>query len=65
MINRNYDVITFILKYLYFKRSRVAIFDDIMKVATMFIKKIFEDLKKVKVIRKNISKYNLYLYFSI
>ena len=31
----------------------------------MFIIKIFQDLKKVKRIRDNVSKYNLYLYFLI
>ena len=34
---------TFILR-----RSRVAIFADIIKIVTMFIKTIFEDLKEVK-----------------
>ena len=48
VIVKNYDVITFILKYLYFKKAGVANFADIIKIATVFIKKIFEDSKKVK-----------------
>ena len=39
---------TFILR-----RPRVAIFANIIKVVTMFIKKIFQDSKKVKRIRNN------------
>ena len=46
-MDRNYDVITFISKYLYFKKaSRVASFSDIIKNASMFIKATFEDSKK-------------------
>ena len=51
---------TFILK-----RSRVVIFVDVIKTATVFIKKFFQDSRKVKRIRNNVSKYNLYLYFLI
>ena len=46
-------------------RPRVAIFADIIKIVTMFIKKIFRDSKKVKRIRNYISKYSLHLYLFI
>ena len=62
-MDRNYDVITFISKYLYFKKAGVAIFADIIKIVNMFIKTIFKDSLKVKRFRKYVSKYNLYLYF--
>ena len=37
VIDRIYDVITFIAKYLYFKKGWVAIFADITKILTVFI----------------------------
>ena len=64
-MGRNYDVITFISKYFYFHRPTVAIFADIIKVVTMFIKTNFKDSKKVKRIRNYVSKFDLYLYFLI
>ena len=51
---------TFILR-----RLGVAIFDDIIKIITRFIKKIFKDSTKVKRIRNYVWKCNLYLYFLI
>ena len=48
-MNRSYDLITFISKYLYFKKDRVSFFADIIKIVTMFIKKT---LKLVSVIFK-------------
>ena len=65
MIERNYDVITFISKYFILRRSRVAIFADIIKIVAKFIKIICKILKKVKRIRNFVSKSNLYLYFLI
>ena len=47
-MDRNYDGITLILKYLYFKKARVAIFADIIKIVTIFIKTIFKNSKKWK-----------------
>ena len=41
----------------------VAIFADIIKIATMFIKTIIQDSRKVKRIINYVSKSNLYLYF--
>ena len=38
-------------------------FADIIKIVTMFIKKITKDSKKVKRIRNYVSKSNLYVYF--
>ena len=49
-MERNYDVITFILKNLYFKKAGLATFADI-KIGTMFIKTTFKDAKEVKRIR--------------
>ena len=47
------------------RRSWVAIFADIIKIVTMFIKKIFKDSRKVKRIRNYVSKCNFYLYFLV
>ena len=62
VIDRNYDVITFISKYHYFRKT---IFADIIKTVTRFIKKMFKDSRKIKRIRNYVSKCNLYLYFLI
>ena len=62
-MGRTYDVITFISKNPILRRSRVAIFADIVKIVTMFIKKIIKDPRKVKRIINYVSKSNLYLYF--
>ena len=43
----------------------VAIFANIIKIITRFIKEIFKVSGKVKTIRNYVSKQNLYLYFSI
>ena len=64
-MDRNYDVITFVSKTFILRRPRVADFADIIKITTMFIKTIFENSKKVKIIRNYVLKYNLYLYFLI
>ena len=47
-MDRNYDVLTFISKYLFLRRPRVANSADIIKIATMFIKTTFKDSKKLK-----------------
>ena len=39
VMDRYYDVITFISKYRCFKKAGVAIFADIIKIMTIFIKK--------------------------
>ena len=62
-MDRNYDVMTIILKYLILKRPGVVIFVDIIKVVTMFIKTITKDSRAVKIIRNYVSKSNLYAYF--
>ena len=62
-MQRTYDVITFISKTLILRRPRVAILADIIKIVTMFIKRIIKDPIKVKRIRNYVSKSNLYLYF--
>ena len=61
-MDRNYDVIAFFLNTLVLMPG-VAIFADIIKIATMFIKTIIQDSRKVKRIINYVSKSNLYLYF--
>ena len=51
---------TFILRKL-----GVAIFADIIKIVTIFIRTIFKDSNKVKIIENYGSKCNLYLYILI
>ena len=46
-MDKNYDIITFISKYLILKKSREARFADIMKIATMFVKTTFQNSKKL------------------
>ena len=47
-MGRNDDVMIFISKYLSLRRPRVTNFAGIIKIATIFIKTIFKDSKKVK-----------------
>ena len=47
-MDRNYDIITFFQNTLILRRSGVAIFADIIKIVTMFIKAIIENSKKLK-----------------
>ena len=51
-MGRNYDAITFISKKIiskyFLRRPSVAIFTDIIKNITMFIKAILKDLKTLK-----------------
>ena len=42
------------------RRPGVAIFADIIKIVTMFIKRIYKDLRKIRRIRNYVSKWNLY-----
>ena len=56
-MDRNYDVINVNLR-----RPRVAIFADIIKIVTMFIKAIFKNSRKVKRIRNYVSNCNLFLH---
>ena len=65
VIDRIYDVITFISKYLYFRKVcgshscwHDQNFDHIFRT-------IYKDWRKVKINRKYESKYNLYLHFVI
>ena len=51
----NHDVITFISKYLYLRRPGVAIFADVSKIIATFIKTIFKDSRKVKILRNYVS----------
>ena len=43
----------------------IAIFSDIIKILTIFIKAILKDSRKVRRVRKYVSKCNLYLCFLI
>ena len=61
-MGRNCDVITSFSKYFCFKK---AIFADIIKIVTIFIKKTLKDSRKVRRIRNYVSEWNLYLYFLI
>ena len=61
----NYDVITFISKYLFLRRLGVASFTDIIKIVTFFVETIFKDSIKVKRIINFVSKCNPYMYFLI
>ena len=63
VMQRSYDVIIFILKYLYLRRSVVADFDNIAKITTMLIKATFKDLIKVKWIRKKHTKMEFLFVF--
>ena len=58
-MNRNYSFITFISKYFYFKGSEVAI---LVILLASFKHSTFKDSTRI---RKNILKYNFYLYFLI
>ena len=65
VININCDLINFISKYCFLKKTWVAIFAGIIKIITRFIKNFFKDSRKGKGIRNYILKCNLYLYFLI
>ena len=62
-MERNYDVIGFFQNRLILRRPGVAIFADIIKIVTMFIKTVIKDSRKIKRIRNYVSKPSLYLYF--
>ena len=62
-MDRNYDVITIISKYPYFKKAWSSFFADIIKIVAMFIKTITKDARKVKRIKNYVSKSNIYVYF--
>ena len=47
------------------RRLTVAIFVDIIKIASIFTKTIVKDSKKFERIRNYVSKWNLYFYFLI
>ena len=48
VMDKKYDVITFISKFFILRRPRAAIFADNIQIAAMFIKIIFKDSKKLK-----------------
>ena len=61
----NYDVIIFISKLLFLRRTGVVNFADIIKVPTIFIKAALKDLGNFLKIRNSTLKCNLSLYFLI
>ena len=65
VMSRNYEVIDLFQNVLILRRPSVAISADVIKIVSMFIKKIFEDSKKVKRIKNYVPKFNLYLCFLI
>ena len=48
MMNKNYDIIIFILKYLYFKKTWSIHFAEIIKIVTVFIKTSLKTQKMLK-----------------
>ena len=64
-MGRNDDLISFFQKIFILRRPGVVIFADIIKILTMFIKKILKDSRKVRRVRKYVSKWNLYMYFLV
>ena len=55
-MDKNYDAISFISKYLYFKKAGVVIFADIIKVVTYLLKqslKTRENLKGIEIMYQN------------
>ena len=58
-MDRSYDVITLFQNNLILRRRRGANFADIIKIVTMFIKTIIQDLRKVKRIISYASKSNI------
>ena len=59
VIDKIYDIITSISRFI-LRRPRVAI-ADIIKILIMLIMTIYKDSRKVKINRKYISKWNLYM----
>ena len=64
-MGKNDDNISFFSKKLYFKKTWVAIFADIIKILTMFIKTILKDSRKFRRVRKYLSKWNLPVFLDI
>ena len=58
-MDRNYDVIKFILNTIILRRPKVAKFADVINILTMFTKTTFKDWEN------DTLKCNLYLYFLI
>ena len=63
VMGKDYNVITFISKYLILRKPGVVIFSYIIRIVTMFIKTTTKDSRKVKKIRNYLSNSNLYVYF--
>ena len=50
-MDRNHDVISFFTKTFILRRTGVAIFANIIKITSMFIKGIFNNSRKIRKIR--------------
>ena len=61
-MDRNYDAMSSFQNTFILRRPGVAIFADIIKILTIFIKTIFKDSRKVRRIRNYVSKCKIYLY---
>ena len=55
-MDRNSDIITFVLNTFLSKRPGLASFADIINIAIMLIKIAYKDSTKIKRTRKNVSK---------
>ena len=64
-MGKTYDIINFVSESFISRRPGVANFAGIIKIGIMFIRKTYIDSIKLKKIRKNVSKYNFRLHFSI
>ena len=64
-MDKNSDVKPFFQKTFILRKPGLAIFADIMKVLTTFIKRILKESRKFRIIRNYVSEWNLYLYFLI
>ena len=54
-------LVTFFSKTFILRRPGVVKFDDIIKIVTMFIKKVLKNSRKVRRIRNYVSKWDLLL----
>ena len=61
----NYDAMTYISISFILRRPRVAVFAEIIQILTIFVKTIFKDPIKIKIIRNDVLKSNVYPFFLI
>ena len=61
----NYDTITYNSISFISRRPRVAVFAEIIQILTMFVKTTFKGSTKIKIIRNDVLKCNVYPFFLI